>query len=106
MPTTQVHKTGAVMITCLLAAPGAMAEAEGTSSPPAASIPGKSSMPYQSHAPPSEDARTTNQERDQPAAKRGGRRHPDFLLPPGIIKNLLRGKPLPPGWQKKIVTPP
>jgi hypothetical protein len=27
-------------------------------------------------------------------------------LPPGLAKNLSRGKPLPPGWQKKIVVFP
>jgi len=34
--------------------------------------------------------------------------HPEFVtrearrLPPGLAKNLQRGKPLPPGWVKKI----
>ena len=38
--------------------------------------------------------------------------HPGFVsaearrLPPGLAKNLRRGKPLPPGWQKKVVVFP
>lgn len=29
---------------------------------------------------------------------------PRHQLPPGLQKNLQRGKPLPPGWQKKLVS--
>ena len=38
--------------------------------------------------------------------------HPGFVsaearrLPPGLAKNLRRGKALPPGWQKKVVVFP
>ena len=29
--------------------------------------------------------------------------HKEKSLPPGLEKNLERGKPLPPGWQEKLV---
>ena len=35
-------------------------------------------------------------------AKNDHQKNKHKSLPPGLAKNLARGKPLPPGWQKKI----
>lgn len=34
--------------------------------------------------------------------RRASPRQPSAALPPGLQKNVARGKPLPPGWQKKL----
>lgn len=48
--------------------------------------------------------RFTDDERDGLIRLFGGKNNPsEGQLPPGLAKNLERGKPLPPGWEKKLV---
>ena len=46
--------------------------------------------------------RFENRDRERIVRYFSGYRNHEHGLPPGLAKNLRRGKPLPPGWQKKI----
>lgn len=51
---------------------------------------------------PEPDLRFRDWERQALEAEFAKHKHHPHGLPPGLAKNLQRGKPLPPGWQKKL----
>lgn len=69
----------------------------------AAKAPGKSAGKAAQHSPAAEIPRFQDKERKEIVDYFGRFRTQGEGLPPGLAMNQQRGKPLPPGWQKKLV---
>ena len=64
---------------------------------------GKAADKSDKHNKPAKFARFNDNERTEIVDYFGRYRNQEAGLPPGLAKNQRRGKPLPPGWQKKLV---